>query len=85
MKFTLQIPTVFYAKVDLIFWEMVNDYIDPMVSNWSNVAEQMSETLKSIESRENKWDWIDRRTIDGRSTNFQIIRGCKKFLGQKGS
>ena len=31
-------------------------YVDPMVPNWSNVAEQMSETLKSIESRENEWD-----------------------------
>ena len=28
---------------------MVNDYIDPMVPNLSNVAEPMSETLKSIE------------------------------------
>ena len=69
MKFTLQIPTVFYAKVDLIFWEMVNDYIDPMVSNWSNVAEQMSETLKSIESRRIERFLIERRSIDRRSTS----------------
>ena len=41
-----------------------------MYPNWSNVAEQMSETLKSIESREIEWDSIERRTIDGRSTKF---------------
>ena len=39
-----------------------------MISNRLNVAEPMSETLKSIESQKNEWDSTERRTIERRST-----------------
>ena len=48
-----------------------------MVSNRSNVAEQMSETLKSIKSWENKRDSIERHTIERHS----IIKGEINNLG----
>ena len=43
-------------------------YVDPMVPNQSNVAEPMSETVKSIESRGIERVLIERWTIDRRST-----------------
>ena len=42
--------------------------MDPMVPNQSNVAMQMSETLKSIKSQGIERDLIERQTINGRST-----------------
>ena len=43
--------------------------VDSMVPNRLNVAKPMWYTLKSIESRENERDSIERRTIERRSTD----------------
>ena len=49
---------------------MVNDYIDPMVPKWSNVAEPMLETLKSIEWPQIERVSIERRTISRSSPHY---------------
>ena len=47
--------------------------MDPMVPNQSNVAMQMSETLKSIKSQGIEWTSIERQTIEWRSTIFDPL------------
>ena len=47
---------------------------DRVAPNWLIVAKQMAETLKSIESRENEQDSIERTTIDRRSTSTNTNR-----------
>ena len=52
-----------------------------MVPNRSNVVEPMPQTLKSIESRENERDSIERRTIERRSTLIKYLEvSLNQFL-----
>ena len=60
-----------------VFKIIKNNYIDRMYPNRTNVAEPMSETLKSIKCRRIECVQIERRKIERRST--EICSSCNYF------